>query len=130
MIITLLNFTILSIEFKQFPLTLAWAMTCHKCQGATIEAPMALVADFKSCWGSAMGYVMLGRVQRLSQLYLPNLDTTKIYANEAALAEALKMRSIVEERRVAAVTDRWNFHDTKNSLRFFSMNIQVKCSII
>ena len=112
----------------QFPLTLAWAVTCHKCQGATIAAPTCLVADFESCWGSAMGYVMLGRIQRLSQLYLPTLDTTKIYANEQALAEAHKIKQAVQERTWNEKCDKWNCERT-DSLRFFSLNIQV-CYLI
>ena len=108
----------------QFPLTLAWAVTCHKCQGATIEAPTCLVADFESCWGSAMGYVMLGRIQKLSQLYLPTLDTTKIYANEKALEEAHKIKLAAQERIANMETDKWKL-ESRDALQLISLNIQV-----
>ena len=54
----------------QFPITLAWAMTAHKCQGQTIKAPSSLVVDLASCFEAGQAYVMLGRIQNLNQLHL------------------------------------------------------------
>ena len=107
----------------QFPLTLAWAVTCHKCQGWTIESPTRLVADLSSCWGPAMAYVMLGRIQNITQLYLPSLDTTKIYASEKALKEAHKIKTQALNNTVNIAKDKWK-GGSKNSLRITSLNIQ------
>ena len=107
----------------QFPLTLAWAVTCHKCQGWTIEAPTLLVADLTSCWGPAMAYVMLGRIQNINQLYLPSLDTTKIYASEKALTEAQKMKTQALNNAANIVNDKWT-GAILDSLRITSLNIQ------
>ena len=53
-----------------FPLRLAWATTAHKIQGHTVTKPKPLILDF-NCWlQRSMVYVMLSRVQCLSQLFI------------------------------------------------------------
>ena len=81
------------VKLIQFPLAVAFAMTCHKFQGMTVRAPTPLVVDMASIWNSAAGmaYVMLSRIQNIHQLYLKSFDETKIKANDKALAETDKM---------------------------------------
>ena len=108
----------------QFPLTLAWAVTCHKCQGWTIEAPTLLVADLSTCWQPAMAYVMLGRIQNINQLYLPSLDTTKIYGNQKALNEGEKIKIEAQDNiAVILANDKWR-RFTRDSLHISSLNIE------
>ena len=57
-------------KFLQFPLTLAWAITGHKCQGMNVLAPEKWFADLDSWFLNGQNYVMIGRVQNLDQLYL------------------------------------------------------------
>ena len=75
----------------QFPITLAWAITTHKCQGQTIKKPTPLIADMKSIFESGQAYVILGRVQELNQLYLLNFKPKDIRVNQKAFAEAQKI---------------------------------------
>ena len=52
------------------------------------------MADIKSTFGPGMAYVILGRIQDLSQLYLLNFDRDKVKANKDALTVAQKIRDM------------------------------------
>ena len=56
----------------QFPLKLAYAATAHKIQGHTVKKPSSIVADLETCFQDSMAYVMLSRIESLSQLYIIN----------------------------------------------------------
>ena len=76
----------------QFPLTLAWAMTAHKCQGQTIRAPIPMVADLDSVFAAGQAYVILGRIQSIDQLFLRSFSAKKIMVDVKALEEADRIR--------------------------------------
>ena len=74
----------------QHPLILAWAVTAHKFQGATVEYPRTIVIDLRPITkeNASMAYVMESRVQRLEQLYiLEKLINDKMFAHARALTE-------------------------------------------
>ena len=76
----------------QYPLRLAFAATAHKIQGSTIKKPLYLVIDLRTVIEAAQAYVMLSRVQTLSQLFiLEDVSAKKIYASSIALEELNKM---------------------------------------
>jgi ATP-dependent DNA helicase PIF1 len=62
--------TRLGIKFCKatFPLQLAYAMTAHKAQGATINGPCLI--DLHSAFQRGMAYTMLSRVRSRQQLAL------------------------------------------------------------
>jgi ATP-dependent DNA helicase PIF1 len=68
----------------QLPLLLCYAISAHKSQGQTIEAP--IVPDLVHCFQDGMGYVMLSRVKSRGQLYLPNFDAAVFKADPRVLA--------------------------------------------
>ena len=82
----------------QFPVTLAFALTIHKCQGITIHPPENMRTDSKSCFQGAMFYVACGRVQRLNQLFLSSFRKEDIKINSKALAEAKRITEQAKER--------------------------------
>jgi ATP-dependent DNA helicase PIF1 len=68
-----------TIAIGQVPLKLAWAMTIHKIQGATLS--MAEVDIGSSIFECGQTYVALSRVQSLKGLYLTAFNHSKIFVN-------------------------------------------------
>ena len=79
----------------QFPLRLAFAATAHKVQGLTVKKPNKLIADIRSVREPAQAYVIMSRVQSLSQLFiLESLSIDKIYSSDVALEEHERLNRI------------------------------------
>ena len=81
----------------QFPIKVAKAITAHKIQGQTIPQPLKVALDLESIFDDAQGYVMLSRVEDLSQIYiLSSIKAEKLRPSAKALAElaAMNKRSI------------------------------------
>ena len=68
-----------TIAIKQYPLSLAWAMTIHKMQGTTLE--MAEMDIGQSIFEYGQTYVALSRIKSLDGLYLTAFHPQKIRAN-------------------------------------------------
>lgn len=67
------------VGISQIPLILAWAITIHKSQGATLDAAEIDVgSDIFEC---GQTYVALSRVKGLEGLYLTSFDTRRIKIN-------------------------------------------------
>lgn len=73
----------------QFPLILAWAITIHKSQGATLDAAVADCGT--SVFAPGMGYVVLSRVRSLKGLLLTNFIPKLIRPHPKALEFDKKM---------------------------------------
>jgi ATP-dependent DNA helicase PIF1 len=73
-----------TIAIGQYPVCLAWAMTIHKIQGATL--PMAEMDIGKNIFESGQTYVALSRVKSLQGLYLSGFYPQNIRANEKVAA--------------------------------------------
>jgi len=68
------------IGVSQVPLILAWALTIHKSQGATLDtAEIDVGSGIFEC---GQTYVALSRVKSLDGLYLTSFDVTKIRINK------------------------------------------------
>lgn len=68
-----------SIIIGQIPLCLAWALTIHKIQGATLE--MADMDLGKSVFEYGQSYVALSRIKSLDGLYISEFHPHRIKAN-------------------------------------------------
>lgn len=79
---------------KQFPLILAWALTIHKSQGATLDY---VVCDLgNTIFLDAQAYVALSRVRDIKGLFIKTLRKKSIRADKDALiySDTLKERSL------------------------------------
>jgi len=68
-----------SLAIGQYPLCLAWALTIHKIQGATLD--MAEIDIGQSIFEYGQTYVALSRIKSLDGLYLSAFQPQKICAN-------------------------------------------------
>jgi ATP-dependent DNA helicase PIF1 len=68
-----------TIAVGQYPLILAWALTIHKIQGATMK--LAEIDIGTSIFEYGQTYVALSRIQSLDGLYLSAFQPQKIRAN-------------------------------------------------
>ena len=71
--------TIPSVAFQQVPLILAWALTIHKSQGATLD--LAEIDVGHGVFECGQTYVALSRVKSLEGLYLKSFNPFKIKIN-------------------------------------------------
>jgi ATP-dependent DNA helicase PIF1 len=67
----------------QIPLRVAYALTIHKSQGATLDC--ALIDIGKNTFECGQAYVALSRVRSLDSLYVWNLEPSKINAHSAVV---------------------------------------------
>ena len=84
--------TIPGIGVRQIPLILAWALTIHKSQGATMDA---IEVDAGSgIFECGQTYVALSRVKSLEGLYLSAFDVTRIKVNRKVQEFYERMRKM------------------------------------
>ena len=85
----------------QLPLRLAFASTAHKVQGFTIKKPNLLVVDLRNVKEPAQAYVILSRVQALSQLFIiESVCEEKIIASKSAMDELNRMEKVASNMQV------------------------------
>jgi ATP-dependent DNA helicase PIF1 len=68
------------VQRRQIPLRLAYAITIHKAQGATLDCALIDVGGKTFEYGQA--YVALSRVKDLESLYIHDLEATAFRAHE------------------------------------------------
>ena len=82
------------IGISQVPLILAWAVTIHKSQGATLDA--AEIDVGRGIFECGQTYVALSRVKSLEGLFLTSYDPTKIKINRKVKEYYEKLLNIEE----------------------------------
>ncbi|XP_071956833.1 uncharacterized protein [Antedon mediterranea] len=75
----------------QFPLTLAWAVTIHKCQGLTLDNIVVSMKGAKR-FGNGQAYVAFSRVKSLNNLFITDFDKVGIKSNKKIPTEMQDMR--------------------------------------
>ena len=102
----------------QFPIKLAFAVTAHKIQGATVPKPLKVIIDVTDIFQAAMLYVMLSRVCALGQIFiLDRFDDTKMYPSNTALTELTRLDEVSSNRKLS----KWETEE-KECLKISSLN--------
>ena len=93
------------IGVSQVPLILAWALTIHKSQGATMDAAEIDVGS--GIFECGQTYVALSRVKSLDGLYLTSFDATKIRINKKVkdFYDNLNLNQLENEIPVMAIAE-------------------------
>lgn len=68
---------------RNFPLTLAWACTIHKAQGATIDN---VCVDLRGVWEHGQSYVALSRVRHVDGLKLMGWENNSIQVDPSVVS--------------------------------------------
>ena len=71
----------------QFPLTLAWAVTIHKCQGLTLPEIVVDMSPKKGRFSGGQAYVAFSHVHELCKLHIVNYSHEQIRVAEHAEEE-------------------------------------------
>ena len=108
-----------SASVIQFPVRVAFCMTCHKCQGQSILKPAKVAMDLSSCFQGGMAYVMLSRIQCIDQLYIiGSFDPKVIFADPSALAAVKALEAKSMNRNPTP----WQNTSLKRALRIAAFN--------
>jgi len=100
------------VVVAQLPLCLAWALTIHKIQGATLD--LAEMDIGRSIFAEGQSYVALSRVKTLDGLYLSEFNSTKIRANPLVV-EFYKSFPLIGEDEMIAETRKILSNPKKNT---------------
>ena len=80
----------------QFPLTLAWAVTIHKCQGLTLDKIVVSMKGGKR-FGHGQAYVAFSRVRSLDDLFITDFEEKGIKYNKIVANEMEEMETLESE---------------------------------
>ena len=77
---------------SQFPLTLAWAVTIHKCQGLTLPEIVIDMTPAKGKFKPGEAYVVFSRVRTIEKLHIINYTWNQIHVSEHVEEEMKRLR--------------------------------------
>ena len=110
-----------SVQITQFPMKLAWGVTAHKFQGQTVKKPDPVVIHIDTCWGQSLGYVMLGRPECISQVYLTaKIEDCREYPFRVD-AKAAEEAKYISDNAINNVEDTW-FQKPENTINISTLN--------
>ena len=113
------------IGVSQIPLILAWALTIHKSQGATLDA--AEIDAGSGIFECGQTYVALSRVKSLEGLYLTSFDVTRIRVNKKVQEFYESLKTYEESfQNHTQIYEPVKIVDSTNDFSSFSYNHQDK----
>jgi ATP-dependent DNA helicase PIF1 len=112
-----------SVSREQIPLALAWAVTTHKIQGATLDCALIDIGSDVFEYGQA--YVALSRVKSLDTLFVHNLEPTCVRAHPIVKEYYAAISAVAPAEAAADPTTEPNAADDRPSTippkKFFSI---------
>ena len=103
---------------KQFPLTLAWPVTIHKCQGLALQEIVVDMCPSKGQFSAAQAYVAFSRVHELCKLHIVNYTHTQIHVSPNVANEMARLR-----KNVLPTMPRLLFHTISTDISIIHLNI-------
>ena len=77
---------------SQFPLTLTWAVTIHKCQGLTLPEIVIDITPAKGKFKPGEAYLAFSRVGTLEKLHIINYTQSQMHVSEHVEKEMKRLR--------------------------------------
>ena len=102
----------------QFPLTLAWAVTIHKCQGLKLSEIVIDMTCAKGKFKPGEAYVAFSRVKTLDKLHIINYTRSQIHVSEHVEKEVKRLRKNILPQMPSNV-----FKDMPGGVKILSINI-------
>ena len=93
----------MTIKRLQLPLIVAYSLTIHRIQGASLDYCIMDIGS--SIFGPAMAYVSLSRVRSLEGIYLISFSPRKIYADKIALQFEKAINSLLTSQEFSLDDD-------------------------
>ena len=102
----------------QFPLTLAWAVTIHKCQGCTLSEIVTDMTPAKGKFRPGEADVAFSRVRTLQKLHIINYTRSQIHVSEHVEKEMKRLR-----KNILLQMPSYLFHDVPGGVKLLHINI-------
>lgn len=83
-----------AVSARNFPVTLAWAMTIHKAQGTTLDQ---MHVDLRKIWEPGQAYVALSRVRSPQGLYIEGWSPRAIFCDREVVAFHRSLMQKIQE---------------------------------
>ena len=103
---------------SQFPLTLAWAVTIHKCQGQTLPENVIDMTPAKVKFKPGEAYVAFSRMRTLEKLHIINYTCSQIHVSEHVEKEMKRLRKYILPQMPSNL-----FHDVPGFVKLLHINI-------
>ena len=103
---------------KQFPLTLAWAVTIHKYQGLTLQEIVVDMCPSKGQFSAGQAFVAFSRVRELCKLHIVNYTCTQIRVSPNVANEVARLR-----KNVLPTMPHLLFHTISTDISIIHLNI-------
>ena len=102
----------------QFPLTLAWAFTIHKCQGLTLSEIVIDMTPAKGKFKPGEAFEAFSRVRTLKKLHIINYTQSQICVSEHVEKEMKRLR-----KNILPQMPSYLFHDVPEGVKLVHINI-------
>ena len=103
---------------SQFPLTLTWAVTVHKCQGLTLPEIVIDMTLAKGKFKPGEAYVAFSRVRTPEKLHIINYTQSQIHVSEHVEKEMKRLRKNILPQMPSNL-----FHDVPRGVKLLHRNI-------